>query len=207
METLLKRYPMLKNCRNEIECAEKILIECFESGGKLLICGNGGSAADSGHIVGELMKGFLLKRELPYEIRENIRRFFPEDADFLCNNLQGALPAISLCAHDALMTAFENDVCPEMVYAQQVLGYGKKGDVLFAITTSGDSKNVLNAAKISKALGLRVIGLTGEKKASLDEVSDMVIHVPERETYKVQELHLPVYHYLCARVENKIFSK
>lgn len=207
MDTFTERYPMLKSCKAEIEYAEKLLTDCFVSGGKLLICGNGGSAADSGHIVGELMKGFLLKRELSEETKEKIRRRFPEDAGFLCDNLQGALPAISLCAHAELMTAFENDVRSDMVYAQQVLGYGKEGDVLLAITTSGNSKNVINAAKTAKALGLWVIGLSGENKASLDGLADTVIHVPETETYKVQELHLPVYHYLCASVEQKIFGQ
>ena len=207
MDTFTERYPMLKSCKAEIECAEKLLTDCFVSGGKLLICGNGGSAADSGHIVGELMKGFLLKRELSEETKEKIRRRFPEDAGFLCDNLQGALPAISLCAHAELMTAFENDVRPDMVYAQQVLGYGKEGDVLLAITTSGNSKNILYAMTAAKAKGLRTIGLTGRDGGMLAKAADVAIIVPEEETYKIQELHLPVYHALCLMLEERFFRE
>lgn len=207
VEMLIKRYPQLEICSGEIEKAYKILLDCFLTGGKLLICGNGGSSADSGHIVGELMKGFLLKRELPEKLKKAAAKKFPDEAEFLCSNLQGALPAISLSAHSELISAFSNDVCPEMVYAQQVFGYGKKGDVLMGISTSGNSKNVLNAAMLAKVLEMPVIGLAGANECALDKVCDAVIHVPETETYKVQELHLPVYHYLCAKVEDEIFGK
>lgn len=201
---LIKRYPILEECKEQIILAQKILLDCFESGNKLLVCGNGGSCADSDHIVGELMKGFLLKRKISDNMREKLAAF--DDGDYLADNLQGAVPAISLTAHAALISAFANDVSPDMVYAQQVFGYAKEGDVLIAITTSGNSANAVNAAKVAKACGMKVIGLTGKKENKLDKISDVVIHAPETETYKVQELHLPIYHYLCAKCENEMFN-
>ena len=201
---LLKRYPILEECKKEISLAEEILLNCFRNGNKLLVCGNGGSCADSDHIVGELMKGFLLKRKISEDMRAKLASF--EDGEYLADNLQGAVPAISLTAHAGLISAFANDVSPDMVYAQQVFGYAKPGDVLIGITTSGNSANVVNAAKVAKACGMKVIGLTGKKENKLDKISDVVIHAPETETYKVQELHLPIYHYLCAKCENEIFS-
>lgn len=200
---LTERYPKLRECAKEIEKAEKILLECFKSGNKLLVCGNGGSCADSDHIVGELMKGFLLKRKIGADMRKKLAMF--ENSEYLADNLQGALPAISLAAHGGLISAFANDVKADMIYAQQVFGYAKEGDVLIGITTSGNSANVVNAAKVAKACGMRVIGLTGKNENKLDKISDVVIHAPETETYKVQELHLPIYHYLCAKCEKEIF--
>lgn len=191
MKELLKRYPQLSVCEDTITKALELMIETYKNGGKVLICGNGGSASDSGHIVGELMKGFLLPREVTDE------RISPE----LRENLQGALPAISLCSHEALMTAFINDVKPDMVYAQQVYGYAKEEDLVIGITTSGNSANVVNAIRVAKDIGVKTIGLTGETGGKLYDIADVTIKVPEIETYKVQELHLPVYHYLCAKIE------
>ncbi len=203
INNLLNRYPALNGIKNQIESAEKILVNCFKNGNKLLVCGNGGSCSDSDHIVGELMKGFLSKRPINADIKAALSQF--ENGEFLANNLQGALPAISLTNHAALITAFSNDVNPDMIYAEQVFGYAKAGDVLIGITTSGNSKNVVYAAQVAKACGMKVIALTGKKENKLDGIADIVIHAPEEETYKVQELHLPIYHYLCAKCEEELF--
>jgi len=203
---LYERYPALIECRAEIEKAKGIIIDTYKKGGKLLICGNGGSCADSGHIVGELMKGFLSKRPVSEELYEKIKNVAPEDADYFKDNLQGSLPAIALDSQNALITAFMNDVQPDLIYAQAVLGYGKKEDLFMGLSTSGNSKNVVHGAKIAKALGLATIALTGEKESKLSEICDVCIKVPETETYKVQEYHLPVYHYLCEEVEKYFFG-
>ena len=196
MENLLKRYPALENASDSIQKALKMIIEVYENNGKVLICGNGGSAADSEHIVGELMKGFMLKREVKDER-------IPED---LRCGLQGALPAISLPSQSAVLTAFINDVDPEMAYAQLVYGYATDKDLIIGISTSGNSKNVVNAVRVAKAVGAKTISLTGMKDSKLSEISDITIKVPETETYKIQEYHLPVYHYLCAAVEKHFFG-
>lgn len=201
---LLKRYPCLKECENSIKKSYEILLECFKNGNKVLVCGNGGSCADSDHIVGELMKGFLKKRKVSEDVRAKLKLY--DDGNYLADNLQGAVPAISLTAHAGLISAFANDVKADMVYAQQVFGYAKEGDVLIGITTSGNSANVVNAAKVAKICNMKVIALTGKNENKLDKVSDITIHVPETETFKVQELHLPVYHYLCAKCEEDLFE-
>lgn len=206
LKELLERYPELESCREAIESAKEKMISAFADGKKLLVCGNGGSCADSDHIVGELMKGFLLRREIPKADREGMKELFPECGDYLADNLQGAMPAISLTAHSGLISAFANDVAPDMVYAQQVYGYGIKGDVFVGLTTSGNSANVVNAAMVAKTKGMTVIGLVGAKDCKLDGIADVVIHAPETETFKVQELHLPIYHYLCAACEDKFFG-
>lgn len=198
LNRLLVRYPSLTGIRAEIENAYRVLEQAYLQGGKLLVCGNGGSAADSDHIVGELMKGFYKKRPLD---SVEMEQFGP-----LGDKLQGALPAIALTGHTALSTAFSNDVDPEMGFAQQVYGYGKAGDVLMAISTSGSSVNVVNAARVAKAAGLSVIALTGEEGGVLKAVSDACLAVPARVTAEVQELHLPVYHTLCAMLEERFFS-
>jgi D-sedoheptulose 7-phosphate isomerase len=193
---LLERYPNLIFCKADILRAKEALIRCYEKQGKLLLCGNGGSAADCDHIVGELMKGFLLKRRVDdKKIPENIRE-----------RLQGSLPAISLSSHTAFMSAFINDVEPSMVYAQMLYGYAQPNDVFIGISTSGNSANVVNAAMLAKAIGLETVALTGKSGGALSEICDVTIRVPETETYKVQELHLPVYHYLCAEVEKHFFQ-
>ena len=193
---LFERYPQLNICKNDIENALALMIDTYKKGGKILVCGNGGSSADADHIVGELMKGFLKDRKvtderIPQELREK---------------LQGALPAISLSAHTSLMTATINDNDADMIFAQQVYGYAKNNDLLIAISTSGNSKNVVNAVKVAKSLGIKKIALTGKTGGELKQLADVTICAPSTETYKIQEYHLPIYHYLCASVENEIFD-
>jgi D-sedoheptulose 7-phosphate isomerase len=204
--TLIARYPQLKLCENSILEAYNILAAAYENGRKLLVAGNGGSAADSEHIVGELMKEFKLKRKVFADQAEALKAINPEMGQYLADNLQGALPAIALTGHSALSTAFMNDSESALIFAQQVNGYGKPDDVFLGISTSGNSQNVIYAAITAKARGLKVIGLTGEKDSKLSELADVCIQVPEKETYKVQELHLPVYHCLCLMLEEKFFG-
>ena len=197
MENLLKRYPGLISCKEAIENALKLIIDTYEKGGKVLVCGNGGSAADSEHIVGELMKGFMSKRPvLDERIPEELRK-----------SLQGALPAISLPSQCAILSAYINDVDPDMMYAQLVFGYAKEKDLLIGLSTSGNSKNVVNAVKVAKAMGAKTVAFTGKNGGKLMELSDVTINVPECETYKIQEYHLPVYHYLCAATEKYFFGE
>jgi len=195
MNNLWNRYPELESCKKEILAAVDRMVDTYRNGGKLLLCGNGGSAADCEHIAGELLKGFLSHRKVTDET-------IPE---YLRLGLQGSLPAIPLPSITAAFTASLNDMEPTMVYAQLLYGLGKKGDLLVAISTSGNAKNVLNAAKLAKAMGLRVLALTGESGGALAEVADLTIRVPAQETYRIQEYHLPVYHYLCAEVERILF--
>lgn len=207
LNDLIERYSVLSECRSDIEKAKDALIECYKNGGKVLICGNGGSCADSDHIVGELMKGFLKLRPLSEQKKAEMKKNCALVDDELLSKLQGGLPAISLPSITALNSAFCNDVDPELIYAQSLMSLGKKNDVLIAISTSGNSKNVFGALKVAKALGLKVIGLTGKSGGKLKENADIAICVPETETYKIQELHLPVYHYLCAAVEDYFFKE
>lgn len=207
LQILIERYPKLAVCKEDIRKAYVLLEEAFRNGMKLLVCGNGGSASDSEHIVGELMKEFKLKRKVYGSQAAALKEIDPELGQVLADNLQGALPAISLTGHSSLQTAFMNDVVPELVFAQQVNGYGNPGDVFLGISTSGNSKNVLYAAVNAKAKGLKVIGLTGCKENRLMKYTDVCIRVPESETYKVQELHLPVYHCLCLMLEEKFFGE
>lgn len=206
LNELLKRYPCLESVRDNIVKSEDTLITGFKNGNKLLICGNGGSCADCEHMVGELMKGFLSKRPLSREQKAKMKANCSEIDDKYLSLLQRAVPAISLTSFTALNTAFCNDVEPELVFAQGLMGLGKKDDILLCISTSGNSKNVVAAALTAKALGLKTIGLTGKAGGRLKSICDICICVPETETFKVQELHLPVYHYLCARVEKAIFE-
>ena len=206
LDDLIARYPALTVCADDIAAAYEMLYTCYQNGGKLLACGNGGSAADSEHIVGELMKGFMLPRRLHASARAEIARAAGGDADFIADSLQGALPAISLVSHTALSTAFANDVAPDMVFAQQVYGYAKPGDVLIGISTSGNSKNVLYAAKVAKARGAGVIAMTGQNGGLLASVCDVTIQAPTSSTPEVQEYHLPVYHTLCMMVETAFFG-
>ncbi len=206
LNDLIKRYPILSECSTEIEKAKDALIECYKNDGKLLICGNGGSCADCDHIVGELMKGFLKLRPISEEKKSEMKNNCNLVDDELLSKLQSGLPAISLPSMTALNSAFCNDVDSELIYAQPLMALGKKNDVLIAISTSGNSKNVFSAVKVAKALGVKVIGLTGKSGGKLKETADISICVPETETYKIQELHLPVYHYLCAAVENYFYK-
>ncbi len=206
LNELLKRYPSLESAKEEITKAENALINGFKNGNKLLICGNGGSCADCEHIVGELMKGFLSKRPITEEQKAKMKTNCPEIDDKYLSLLQRAVPAISLPSFTALNTAFCNDVEPELVFAQGLMGLGKKDDILLCISTSGNSKNIAAAALTAKALGLKTIGITGKTGGKLKSICDICISVPETTTFKVQELHLPVYHYLCARVEEELFN-
>ena len=206
LNRLIDRYPKLIVCKQEIWEAYKMLEVAYSSDRKLLVSGNGGSASDSEHIVGELMKEFKLKRRVFSDQALALRTVDEELGSVLANNLQGALPAISLTGHSSLTTAFMNDALPELVFAQQLNGYGKAGDVYLGISTSGNSKNVLYAAVNAKAKGLKVIGLTGAKESKLMKYADVCIRVPETETYKIQELHLPVYHCLCLMLEERFFG-
>lgn len=196
MEDLFKRYPELKECEWEIGQAQAILVDAFKHGNKVLVCGNGGSACDAEHIVGELMKGFILPRKVTDE------RISPD----LREKLQGALPVISLNSQTGLMTAIANDVDDDMVFAQQVYGYAKDDDVVIGISTSGNSKNVINAIRVAEDLNLISIVLTGKNGGKLKELETIAICVPATETYKIQEYHLAIYHYLCAKVEEEIFG-
>lgn len=206
IETLIERYPKLTVCREQVQNAYDILKQAYSEGCKLLVCGNGGSASDSEHIVGELMKEFKLKREVYKNQAEAMKQIDPELGVILAKHLQGALPAIALTGHSSLTTAFMNDSNPELIFAQQVNGYGKSGDIFLGISTSGNSRNVLFAAVAAKAKGLKVIGLTGQKPCKLVQLADVCIQVPEVDTYKIQELHLPVYHCLCMMLEEHFYG-
>ena len=206
IDTLVERYPMLSECKDEIISAYTILEEAYSDGRKLLVCGNGGSASDSEHIVGELMKEFRLKRKIYSAQIERLMKIDAEMGTVLADHLQGSLPAISLVGEPSLTTAFMNDAVPVLIFAQQVNGLGRAGDVFLGISTSGNSKNVLYAAVAAKSKGLKVIALTGKNENRLEAFADVCIHVPETETYKIQELHLPVYHCLCLMLEDKFFG-
>ena len=205
LDLLIERYPKLAVCKVDIKKAYELLEVAYSNGRKLLVCGNGGSASDSEHIVGELMKEFKQKRKVYSDQAAALKAIDTELGQVLADNLQGALPAICLTGHSSLTTAFMNDANADLVFAQQVNGYGKAGDVFLGISTSGNSKNVLYAAVNAKAKGLKVIGLTGAKENKLMKYADVCIRVPETETYKIQELHLPVYHCLCLMLEEKFF--
>ena len=206
IEILVERYPELTVCIDEISMAYNYMKASYENGGKLLIAGNGGSAADSEHIVGELMKGFKKPRRLKEEERRALIGVNEELGAALADHLQGALPAIALDGHPALTTAYMNDCEPLLAFAQQLNGYGNDGDVFLGISTSGNSKNILYAATVAKAKGLKVVGLTGQKESKLKELADVTIQVPRTETYMIQELHLPVYHCLCLMLEDHFFG-
>lgn len=206
IDLLMERYPSLEVAKNTIITAYLVMEECFENGGKLLVAGNGGSAADAEHIVGELMKGFKMPRKPNADFAKKLVAEDQEMGAILAENLQGALPAIALDGHPALSTAYMNDCEPLLCFAQQVNGYGKAGDVFLGISTSGNSKNILYAATAAHAKGLKVIGLTGAKNSKLEDISDICIKVPQNETYMIQELHLPIYHCLCLMLEDRFFG-
>ena len=212
VDTLIARYPALAVCAADVRAAVETLVDSYHAGGKLIVCGNGGSASDAEHIVGELMKGFLLPRRLGEDLREKLHAVCdatdPKTVDYLMQNLQGALPAISLPSQLAISTAFSNDQAPDLTFAQQVLGLGKPEDVLLGITTSGNSKNVLYAFRMAKALGMKTIALTGASggKCVTGGYADITIKAPADETYMIQEYHLPIYHALCIAVEEEFFG-
>lgn len=207
IEVLVNRYPVLNSVKDEIVEAYFLLVESYKNEGKLLIAGNGGSAADAEHIVGELMKGFKLPRKLNENFTDKLISENEELGTVLAESLQGALPAIALDGHPALSTAYMNDCEPLLCFAQQVNGYGKAGDVFLGISTSGNSKNILYAATTAHAKGMKVIGLTGAKDSKLTQMSDVCIKVPQTETYMIQELHLPVCHCLCLMLEDEFFGE
>lgn len=207
IEVLVNRYPVLNSVKDEIVEAYFLLVESYKNEGKLLIAGNGGSAADAEHIVGELMKGFKLPRKLNENFTDKLISENEELGTVLAESLQGALPAIALDGHPALSTAYMNDCEPLLCFAQQVNGYGKAGDVFLGISTSGNSKNILYAATTAHAKGMKVIGLTGAKDSKLTQMSDVCIKVPQTETYMIQELHLPVYHCLCLMLEDEFLGE
>lgn len=203
---MLENYPKLSVCKEAIWDAALQMITCYKQKGKMLVCGNGGSAADSEHIVGELMKEFALPRRLSEETRQEFIKKFGDRAVYLCDNLQYALPAISLVSETALATAYSNDNASDLYFAQQVWGHGQEGDILLGITTSGNSDNVLYACKVAKFKNMVTIALTGRDGGKIKNEADIAIVVPERETFRIQEYHLPIYHALCAAVENEFFG-
>lgn len=207
IQRLIERYPDLAICAEAIEAAYSILEAAFQQRRKLLICGNGGSAADSEHIVGELMKGFRLRRPIPTAMQECLRTEWPQEGEYLGKHLQGTLSAISLASHTAFATAYANDVAADLVFAQQVYGYGEAGDVLLCISTSGRSTNVCHAARVAHTLGLQTIGLTGSDGGLLATLCDMTICVPRNTVEDIQEMHLPVYHTLCLMLEEHFFCE
>lgn len=204
---LLERYPQLRDVKDAVIAAYDVIEASYAKGGKLLVAGNGGSAADAEHIVGELMKGFKLSRKPLDYFATKLMEADAELGQILAQNLQGALPAIALDGHLALSTAYMNDCEPLLCFAQQVNGYGTANDVFLGISTSGNSKNVLFAAVTAKAKGMKVIGLTGQKDSELNRISDVCIQAPQTETYMIQELHLPIYHCLCLMLEERFFGE
>ena len=207
IDLLMERYPKLKSVEQDIIDAYLIMEQSYENGGKLLIAGNGGSAADSEHIAGELMKRFKTPRPVSEKYAEKLKAADRERGAVLAKNLECGLMAIPLVAHEALTTAYINDVDGYGVFAQQLFGYGREGDVFLGISTSGNSQNVMNATVVAKASGIKIIGLTGAKGGELAEVADAIVKVPETETYMIQELHLPIYHCWCLMLEDHFFGK
>lgn len=209
LETLIDRYPMLQCCKEDIYRSFLIIRDAYKQKGKLLVCGNGGSCADAEHIVGELMKGFCKRRKISDELVEQLRSKVQnaEHVDFLIDSLECGLPTIALSAHTALNTAFGNDKDSDLIFAQEVMGYGEAGDVLLGISTSGNSKNVIYAMELAKAKGLHTVVLTGNDGGMLAKIADISIVVPLFQTYQIQELHLPIYHTLCLMLENEFFEE
>ena len=205
LDELLERYPQLKEQRDDILAVYKVLEESYENGGQLLVAGNGGSAADSEHIVGELMKAFIKPRKLDTTLQDKLKSVDKNLGEVLADNLQGALPSIAVTGHVGLSTAYLNDCNPLLSFAQQVNGFGREGDVFLGISTSGNSENILYALVTAKAKGMKTIGLSGRDGGKMKEFCDEIIIVPEKETFKIQELHLPVYHALCLMLEERFF--
>ena len=205
LEELMERYPELKEQRDNILAVYKVLEESYVNGGQLLVAGNGGSAADSEHIVGELMKAFIKPRKLQDDLQNKLKSIDEKLGTVLADNLQGALPSIAVTGHVGLSTAYLNDCNPLLSFAQQVNGFGREGDVFLGISTSGNSENILYALVTAKAKGMKTIGLSGRDGGKMKAFCDEIIIVPEKETFKIQELHLPVYHALCLMLEERFF--
>ena len=209
LDGLIERYPTLECCRGSIEKAVGLMIGSIKAGGKIMTCGNGGSAADAQHIVGELMKGFILPRPIDQfnqKFSARIEREYPQHAEYLKSNLQSAIPAISLVGETALTTAFSNDKAADLIFAQQVLGLGRAGDVLIAISTSGNSKNIIYAIEVARSMDVKTIGLTGRTGGKMASIVDVLINAPSDITHMIQELHLPIYHALCLALEEEFFN-
>lgn len=206
MDNLISRYSQLMTIKNEIIDAYLIIEECYKNNAKLLIAGNGGSAADAEHIVGELMKRFKIARPVNSEFAEKLKKIDREKGKVLAGKLEEALVAIPLTTHEALITAYMNDIDASCVFAQQLFGYGCNRDVFFAISTSGNSSNIINAAIVAKAKEMKTIALTGSDGGLLSSIADVTVRVPETETYMIQELHLPIYHCWCLMLEEKFFG-
>ncbi|HET9587828.1 MAG TPA: SIS domain-containing protein [Anaerolineales bacterium] len=205
IEQLISTYPELDVCAADIQAASEVLRDCYRRGGKLLTCGNGGSAADAEHIVGELMKGYMLKRPVPEDTRARLLALNPQDGDYLATHLQGTLPAISLVSQTSLISAIANDTAADIVFAQQVYGYGREGDVLLGLSTSGNARNAIHAMQVARALGLHTVGLTGPTGGLLKPLCEVCICVPGESTAAIQERHMPIYHVLCAMLEEEFF--
>lgn len=205
MDILFSHYPELKPLKEDLQNALNLFKDTYKNGGKVLVCGNGGSCADCEHIVGELMKGFLSTRPISEKEKSKFTELF-DDADYFNNNLQGALPAISLPSQCGILSAFNNDVDPDLVYAQLAYGYGNENDLIIGLSTSGNSKNVINAFKAAKAKNMKTLGFCGKNQCKMDENCNVVLHAPHTDTYRIQEYHLPMYHWLCAEIE-KVFFK
>lgn len=206
IELLVTRYPKLINIKQDIINAYNIMETCYANNGKILIAGNGGSAADSEHMAGELMKSFKIPRSVSQEFSEKLQSIDKVRGSKLAKHLERTLTAIPLVAHEAMSTAFINDVNGYCVFAQQLLGFGRPGDVFLGISTSGNSENVLNASIVARAMGIKVIGLTGITGGELASLADVAVKVPENETYMIQELHLPIYHCWCLMLEERFFG-
>ena len=206
LENTYLKYPILLSISFEIENAISLMLRTYNNNNFVYVCGNGGSASDSEHIVGELMKAFTIKRPLSKQLKSKISDIYPEDDDYLGENLELAMPTFSLVSQTSLITAISNDISSDLIFAQQLIGYGKEGDCLLVLSTSGNSKNVLYAAKIAKVLDMKVIALTGRRESELSKVADITIHAPADSTFEVQELHLPIYHTISMCLESELFG-
>ncbi len=207
LQDLMARRSELEPQTENIKKMLDMMIDTYNNGGKILVCGNGGSNSDAEHIVAELMKSFMLKRKLPNDLRQKMADMFGYDGEFLAENLQGSLPAINLNAHGSLISAYSNDVVSITGYAQQVYGYAKPEDLLICISTSGMARNVRYAAKLAKVMGIRVASLTGQSGGKLKYVSNCTIFAPSEDTHIIQEYHLSIFHFLCAAVESEFFAE
>jgi D-sedoheptulose 7-phosphate isomerase len=207
LQRLLQRYPVLAPCEPDLQAALAILAGAFDAGGKVLICGNGGSASDCEHIVGELAKGFLHPRRIANSEIARLEKSAGAAGKAVAEKLQAGFPAISLVSQTSLITAIANDVGADMIFAQQVYALGRPGDVLLAISTSGNSINVRNAIFVAKAFGLHVVVLTGSSGGTIASLADATVRVPADTALEVQELHLPVYHWLCVALERRAFGE
>jgi D-sedoheptulose 7-phosphate isomerase len=205
LQTLFTKFPDLRPLQGDLQRAYDLLFACYRGGGQVLICGNGGSASDSEHVVGELMKGYLAARPAPDNLRQRLVDEFADEGAYVADHLQGALPTISLVSQTSLITAIANDIAGDMIFAQQVYGYGRRGDVLIAISTSGRSRNVVHAARVARVLGLHSIGMTGGAGGELRSLCSVPVCVPAERTADIQERHLAIYHAVCAMLEEALF--